>query len=114
MRTAADTSMMICGCCEALSPANSSTATTLSSEKRAIDCADAGAAHATTKMHNAEHAKHADTTDPLGSLRPPRLNAFKYDMSCIGGDARQRVHERADDFGVELGAGPAPQLAHRI
>ena len=32
----------------------------------------------------------------------------------VGGDARQRGGERADDFGVELGAGAAPELAQRV
>src|SRR5471032_2792637 len=96
--------MTNCGRSDALCPANSSAETTLSSENRATDWADTG-----VTTINAEIAEHAERKHTL------RISdTLEHHVARVRGDPGQRGYQRADDFGVELGAGAAPQLAQRV
>src|SRR5712691_2692303 len=118
MRTAADTSMMTWGLLTMPSPANSSTAMTLSSENRATDCAAAGAPQARTQTTTAENAEHAGHKHSRRSPRASRLSVrHAFECMCMSGvrrDAWQRGRQRADDLGMKLGTGAAPQLPQRV
>ena len=116
------------------SPSAPSAATTLSSENRATDCADAGAgttrnAKAATLAKNKRSClrslvrrgspERAPTRRP--PVRPvehePRLclsDKFQHLMSDLRRHARQRGRERTDDLRVKLAAGAAPQLSQRV
>src|SRR3954469_16377029 len=121
MRTAADTSITICGLWTEFSPPNSSMAETLSSEKRATSCAEAGAADKNTiNAQPAEHVSARTWADPFRVAditgEPERLALrvllhMLHRLLAVRRDARQRSGERADDLGMKLGAGAAPQLA---
>src|SRR5580765_8419436 len=103
-----------CGRWDTLWPANSSTASTLSSEKRAgagpstgLRAGSCAATGATTI--NAEIAEHAENHK---ALRVPRVlrsivvisHTREHHVARVGGHARQRRGQGADDLRVELGA----------
>src|SRR5471030_738010 len=107
--------MTNCGRSDAFCPANSSAETTLSSEKSATDCAAAGCI--TTTEKTAKIAEIAKKGFALRSSRSPRfflLDTLEHHVARVRRDPGQRGHQRADDFGVELGAGAAPQLAQCV
>src|SRR6266850_3603473 len=96
MRTAAETSMMTWGLLTVPSPANSSTAMTLSSENRATDCAAAGAPQARTQTTTAENAEHAGHKNSRRSPRASRLTARGESLASHR-DGRGAPMARRDD-----------------
>src|SRR6185436_21069076 len=83
-------------------PLKKSIAATLSTLTRARGCATAGT---------------AASNNTSGRMRRSALRTERLQVMHGFGARRhpwQRRHERADDFGVVLGAGTAPQLAQRV
>src|SRR5262245_56234659 len=98
-------STMTCGRWLTFSPPNSSTPTTLSRLKRDTDCAEAGAAGRSAKRQRTMAVR------VVVIVEEDLESGVLQHMTRVCCHAGKRVGERADDLGMKLGAGAAPQLA---